>query len=417
MTQVNSIRALPPRTLAGLATLSAAAFVAVTTETLPTGLLPQIGAGFHVSQPQAGLLIGVYALVVAVGSVPLAVVTNRLPRKALILGTLGAYGASSIIVTLTNSFPVALASRVVGGAAHAVFFAVASAYVGRLVSPSLMGRATAMLQVGGSLALVAGVPLGTALGLAAGWRAAFLALALTGLLLMAAAARLLPAVPSTKPGTWAESLGGLRAPGLRLIALVTVLAFAGHYASYTYVAHLLRRGGVAQSSISVVLLLFGVGGLLGVWLAGMVADRNPRRGLVIAFIALPLTQLVLSASAGVEPVTIVAVVVWAAAFVSAPTLFMVSALRAGHRHPDIAGALINSTCNLGIATGSVTGGLMLDSAGLRGVPPMAAVYFLATLAVIVTAGTAFELPRRHRALSEAELAQLQSRTVATADVA
>jgi predicted MFS family arabinose efflux permease len=410
VTQVNSIRALSPRTLAGLATLSAAAFVAVTTETLPTGLLPQIGAGFHVSQPQAGLLIGVYALVVAVGSVPLAVVTNRLPRKALILTTLAAYGASSIIVTLTSSFAVAVASRVVGGAAHAVFFAVASAYAARLVPSHLMGRAMALLQVGGSLALVAGVPLGTALGLAAGWRAAFLVLALTGLLLMALAARLLPPIPSTEPVSWTESLRGLRAPGLGLISLVTILAFAGHYASYTYIAHLLRRGGVAQSSISVVLLLFGLGGLVGVWLSGLVADRNPRLGLVVSFVALPVAQLVLWASAGFEPLTIAATIVWSAAFVSAPTLFMVSALRAGHRHPDIAGALINSTCNIGIATGSVTGGLMLASAGLRGIPPMAAVFFLATLVVIVVAGQAFEMPRRPVADSAGSLPPQVART-------
>jgi predicted MFS family arabinose efflux permease len=390
---VNSIRALPPRTLAGLATLSAAAFVAVTTETMPTGLLPQIGAGFHVSQSRAGLLIGVYAAVVALGSVPLAVVTNRLPRKALILATLGAYGASSVIVTLTSSFPVAIASRVVGGAAHAIFFAVASAYAARLVPPELMGRATALLQMGGSLALVAGVPVGTALGLASGWRTAFLVLAVTGLLLMAAAARLLPPVPSSAPVSWGQALGGLRAPGLGVISLVTILAFAGHYSSYTYIAHLLRRGGVAESSVSVVLLMFGLGGLFGVWLSGLVADRNPRLGLIASFVALPVAQVVLWASSGVEALTIAATVVWSAAFVAAPTLFMVSALRAGHRHADMAGALINATSNVGIAAGSFTGGLVLDSAGLGGVPPVAAVLFLLTLCTIVVAGHAFAMPR------------------------
>jgi predicted MFS family arabinose efflux permease len=274
-----------------------------------------------------------------------------------------------------------------------VFFAVASAYAARLVPPVLMGRATAVLQMGGSLALVAGVPVGTALGLATGWRAAFLVLALTGLLLMAAAARLLPPVASSPPVSWGASLRGLRAPGLRLIGLVTVLAFAGHYAAYTYIAHLLRRGGVAQSSISGVLLLFGVGGLLGVWLSGLVADRNPRLGLLISFVALPVTQLVLWTSSGAEPVTIAATIVWSAAFVAAPTLFMVSALRAGHRHPDMAGALINATSNVGIATGSVTGGAMLAAAGLRGISPLSAGFFLATLVTIVVAGKAFALTR------------------------
>jgi predicted MFS family arabinose efflux permease len=392
VTQVTTLRALPRRTLAGLATLAAAAFVAVTTETMPTGLLPQIGAGFHVSTSRAGTLIGAYALVVAIGSVPLAVLTNRLPRRTLILFTLGAYAASAVLTVATSSFAVAVSARVVGGVAHALFFAVASAYLTRLVPPHLVGRATAVLQTGGSLALVLGTPVGTAIGVATGWRSAFLVLAGVGLVLLVCAARLLPAVPAAKPVTWAEALRGLRAPGLLSISLVSAVAFAGHYSAFTYVSPLLRRGGISSEHVSSVLLLFGLGGLVGVWLSGIAADRFPRGAMIASFVALPATMLLFWASRGFAVGTVVAALVWAMAFVAIPTLIMTAALRAGHGHPDMAAALINSVCNIGIASGSVIGGVALDTGGLGAVSPVSAGLFLAALGVVLVVGRAFSLP-------------------------
>jgi predicted MFS family arabinose efflux permease len=394
VTQVTTLRSLPRRTLAGLVTLSAAAFVAVTTETMPTGLLPQIGAGFHVSQSQAGTLVGAYALVVAIGSVPLAVVTNRLPRKALILFTLGLYAASAILTVATSSFAVALGARVVGGVAHALFFAVASAYITRLVAPHLVGRATAVLQMGGCLALVLGVPLGTAIGIATGWRSAFLVLAVASLALLLAATRLLPAVASAEPLSWAVAMRALRAPGMLGISLVSAIAFAGHFSAYTYIAPLLRRAGIGSHHVSTVLLLFGLGGLAGVWISGATADRFPRGALIGSFVVLPVTMLAFWGSAGFAAGTILTTILWAMAFVAIPTLIMTAALRAGHEHPDMAAALVNSMSNVGIATGSVVGGIALDTGGLRAVPPVSAALFLAVLVTTLVVGRAFSLPAK-----------------------
>ncbi len=389
---MTTLRALPRRTLAGLATLSAAAFIAVTTETMPTGLLPQISAGLGVSQARAGWLIGVYALVVALGSVPLAIATSRVPRKALIMFTLTAYGSSSILVTVTSSFPVALSARAIGGVGHALFFAVASAYATRLVPPHLVGRATAIIQTGGSLALVAGVPIGTAIGLSLGWRAAFLVLAAAALLLMIPASKLLPSVASSEPVTWSQAVRGLRAPGLIAIAAVCVVSFAAHYSAYTYISPLLTRGGIGTTRISAVLLLFGFGGVVGVWLSGMAADRRPERALIAAFVALPIGLAVLAASSGLPSATIIAAVVWSMAFVTTPTLIMTAALRAGHRQPDMAAAMVNSACNLGIASGAVAGGVALTHLGLGSTPLLASGLFLGALYLVVNNRGAFALP-------------------------
>ncbi|MDX6212433.1 MAG: hypothetical protein QOF82_1520 [Frankiales bacterium] len=408
MTQVTTLRALPRRTRAGLLTLAAAAFVAVTTETMPTGLLPQIGAGFHVSQSQVGTLIGAYALVVAIGSVPLALVTNRLPRKALILFTLGAYAASAVLTVATSSFAVAVGARVVGGVAHALFFAVASAYVTRLVPPHLVGRATAVLQTGGSLALVLGVPLGTAIGVATNWRSAFLVLAAASLVLMVAALRLLPAVASARPVSWTDALNGLRAPGLFAISLVAAIAFAGHFSAYTYIAPLLRRGGISSGHVSTVLLVFGLGGMAGVWLSGATADRFPRRALIGSFVALPVVLVLFWAAAGFATGTVLTAFVWAMAFVAIPTLVTTAALRAGSAHPDMAAALINSVCNIGIACGSVAGGVALDTGGLNAVPLVSAALFLGALATTLVIGRAFSLPAKLQAAPPVRRAEVSS---------
>jgi predicted MFS family arabinose efflux permease len=396
------MRDLPRRTVAGLFTLCAAAFIAVTTETMPTGLLPQIGRGLHVSTARAGLLIAVYALVVALSSVPLAVITNRLPRKKLILASLAGYALSSVLVVSTSSFALALGARVVGGLAHAIFFTVASAYVIRLVPHHLVGRSTSLMQAGGSLALVAGVPLGTALGLATGWRSAFLALAAAGLILMVLAARLLPPVPSAQAVSWGVSLRGLRAPGVGLMAVLSIVGFAGHYSAFTYISPLLRRGGIGQEHLSAVLLGFGIGGLVGVLVSGTNADRRPRTALITSFAVLPLTMLVLQVSVGFPFGAITASVIWAMAFVATPTLIMTTALRAGREHPDMAAALINASSNVGIALGAAAGGLTLSAAGLSAVPLVAAVFLLGALAIawrgarIVTVTPRTPVPQEHQ---------------------
>ena len=392
MTQVTSIRALPPRTLAGLFTLSAAAFVAVTTETMPTGLLPQISNGLHVDQARAGSLVAVYALVVGIGAVPLAIVTNRLPRKALILFSLGAYASSSLLIVATTSFRVAVLARVIGGVGHALFFAVGSAYATRLVAPQMVGRAIAVMQTGGSLALIAGVPLGTAIGLATGWRSAFLVLAVVGLALMAAAIRLLPPVASSEPVSWGEALGGLRAPGLGIIAGVCAVGFAAHYTAFTYISPLLRRGGVSQSHLALVLLLFGIGGLAGAWISGLTADRFPHRALIASFAALPVAMVLMWASRGLVVGTVAAAMTWSLAFVAAPTIITTAALRAGRRHPDMAAALVNSSANIGISAGAISGGFALTHFGLVGVPLLSAAIFVGALGLVLLAGHAFRLP-------------------------
>ena len=154
----------------GLVALTLATFVAITTELVPVGLLPQISSDLEVTESVAGLLVTVYAFMVAALAIPLTLGTRRLPRKGLLLVTLVAYTVSNALVGIAPSFGLVAAGRAVGGIAHALFFSLSIGYASRLVLPQVTGRALALVTAGASAGLVLGVPLSTALGIAVGWR-------------------------------------------------------------------------------------------------------------------------------------------------------------------------------------------------------------------------------------------------------
>src|SRR4051794_35127160 len=168
---------------APLVLLSACVFFAICTEMLPVGLLPEIGRGLGVSASAAGVLLSLYAVLVAVMSVPIAAVAERWSRRLVLAVLLGAYTLSNVVFAVAPDYPVAVVARTIGGLAHAGFFAVAVAAAVTLVPAARSGLAITVVMVGNALALLFGVPLGTALGTALVWRWAFvvLATALAGL--------------------------------------------------------------------------------------------------------------------------------------------------------------------------------------------------------------------------------------------
>lgn len=179
----------------GLFGLAASVFAGVTTEMVPVGLLPDMASSLGRSQAQIGLLVGIYAAMVAVLAVPLVAWTQRVPRKRLLMVPIGCYALSNLICALAPGFTVLAIGRAIGGATHALFFAVAIGYSARLVPPDQTGRALALVSAGVSVGFVAGVPLATALGHAVGWRASFWALFVVLLIVLPCSRRSCPTSP------------------------------------------------------------------------------------------------------------------------------------------------------------------------------------------------------------------------------
>ncbi len=375
--------------LPGLLSLALASCVAVTTEMLPVGLLPQIGATFAVADSVTGLLVSLYAVMVAALAVPLTVATSRFPRKPLLLATLACYALSNVLVAVAPLFSVVAIGRILGGVTHALFFSLVIGYSPRLVSGAHVGRALALAGSGASAGLVLGVPLLTSLGTAAGWRGSFAVLAVLSALTFALVVALLPRVEHESMSTRRQGGGRRR---LAAVATSNALVFLGQFTVYTFISVLLLASGVGPAFLGPILLACGACGLLGLWFAGRGLDRNPRRTAVIV-VALILGAVVVL---GVTWPTVVAVVIataiWSGAFGGVPSIYQACAVRAQAMPPELAGAWINSTANIGIAGGAAIGAGLLHTAGLASLAWPGALLMACGLAVILLSPKSF--PRR-----------------------
>jgi predicted MFS family arabinose efflux permease len=384
----------------GLTLLAASAFLSVSTEMTPVGLLPGISADLHVSEARLGLLVTGYAFMVAIFATPLAALTARMPRRALLICLLLGYTVSNVIMMCANGFPVAAGARVLGGLVHALFWSVVPGYAARLVPPGKVGRATTVVFTGGSIAFAAGVPLGTALGTAVGWRATFGLLALLPLIVIALLLKLIPPLPGATRGNTAKLSAAIRLPGVALIAGTTTVIMLGHYALYTYISPFVARAGVGSHAIGPVLFCYGATGLIGTWTAAALVDRHPR-GVLLTALGLVCGSMVVLALFGQGTViAVLATVPWGLAFGALPALLQTTVLRAAPALPESASALFAGMFNVGIGGGALVGGLVLDQAGLGGLPVFAAVLTGAGLVVAsIARRTAFPALARKTAVA------------------
>jgi len=267
-------------TLAVLA-LAMGGFAIGTTEFVTMGLLPQIAEGVDVSIPAAGHVISAYALGVVIGAPVLAFLGARLPRRGLLVGLMVAYAVGNAASAVATSYGVLTASRVATGFPHGAYFGVASLVAASLAPEGRKGRAVAMVMLGLSVANVVGVPAATWLGQHLGWRAAFWAV--TGLALLTAVLVwvFVPSCPGDSEATGRRELRAFREPQVWLTLLAGAVGFGGMFAVYSYIAPTVTDvGALPGAVVPVFLLAFGLGMVVGTWLAGELADWSVFRSLL-----------------------------------------------------------------------------------------------------------------------------------------
>jgi predicted MFS family arabinose efflux permease len=348
--------------LPGLISLAVASCLAVTTEMLPVGLLPAIGVGFDVAESTAGLLVSLYAGMVALLAVPMTILTRSLPRKPLLLATIAGYVLSNAVVALAPTFAVVVCGRAIGGAAHALFFSLCIGYAPRLVDRGQVGKALALATGGASVGFVLGVPVSTSLGTAMGWRAAFGVLAVASAITLALVARFLPPVTSEV----LERPAGAGAGRRQLAAVVSsnAVTYVGQYILYTYISLLFLAAGVSDSSIGPLLLVCGACGLGGLWFAGQMLDHNPRRTTVVILSVVLVGVLAVGTAHPSLIAVVIAAAVWNGAFGGVPSIYQSSAVRTHATSPELAGAWVNASSNIGIAAGAAIGAALLPVVGV-----------------------------------------------------
>jgi predicted MFS family arabinose efflux permease len=388
----------------GLLTLSALIFMMVTSEFLPTGLLPEIAQQLDVSESQVGLLITVFAGTVVLTAAPLSILTRHYSRKSLVIVVLIVFVLGNVLAALAPNYPVLVIARVIGGLAHGLFWSVVGAYSAHLVPKHQLARAVSITGGGGTAAFVLGVPLGTALGHSLGWRLAFGILAGAVVVLTVVTARLLPPVSHGETLATGEIPLPMRkdstVPGVIIVGVIIVLVALGHNLFYTYIApFLIGPVGFDPGSVAGVLFLYGGAGALGLVLAGTLGDRFPRGAMICAIVFVLFSVTLLAAFAQVQWLALVAVGIWGASFGALPSLLQARMLHtASLRVRDVAAAYFTTSFNFAIGMGALVGGLLLDRLGV-GILPWVDIAITAAGLVLVVLGNAWlarrDAARRH----------------------
>ncbi|MEU2626420.1 MFS transporter [Kitasatospora sp. NPDC007106] len=357
-----------------LLALAIGAFGIGTTEFVVMGLLPQVAQDFGVSVPTAGLLTTGYALGVVVGAPLLAVLGTRISRKRMLMLLMGLFVAGNLLTALAPTFGLVLAGRITASLAHGAFFGIGSIVAAGLVAPARRAGAIAMMFTGLTVANVVGVPLGTLVGQQVGWRATFALVAALGVAGLAGIAALVPADP--RPGT-----DGAHRPGIRrelaafrnvqvvLAMLMTVLGFGGVFAAITYIAPMMTgAAGYAESSVTWLLVLFGLGMVAGNLIGGRYADRRLMPMLMTALGALAVVLALFAFTAHDKVLAALTVpLIGALGFATVPPL-QKRVLDRTADAPTLASAVNIGAFNLGNALAAWLGGAVL-SAGFGATAP------------------------------------------------
>ena len=353
----NSSRPMP----LALYALAAGAFGIGTTEFVIMGLLIQVAADLKVTIATAGLLISGYALGVFVGAPVLTVATSRLPRKAVLIGLMAIFTLGNVCCAIAPNYTVLLLARVITSLAHGTFFGVGSVVATGLVAADRRASAISIMFTGLTVATLLGVPAGAWLGLHFGWRSTFWAVAAIGVAAMLVIAALVPA--GHEHGHRIAVRDELRAignPSVLLGLLMTVLGFAGVFTVFTYIQPILTEvTGFAQSAVSPILLVFGVGLIAGNLLGGKLADRHLARALLLTLVALIAVLGVMTFALHSKLLAVLFVgMLGIAAFATVPPL-QLWVLHKADDAKSLASSLNIGAFNLGNALGAVVGGIVV----------------------------------------------------------
>lgn len=351
-----------------LLALAAGAFGIGTTEFIIMGLLTQVSQDLGISIPTAGTLISGYAFGVAVGAPVLTLLTRHWPRKQLLLSLMLIFIAGNVAAVFAPNYGSLMAARVLTSLTHGTFFGVGAVVATSLVPKDKQASAIALMFSGLTLATLLGVPAGTWIGQHFGWRMAFAAVAVVGVVALGILALFVPRdLKQSAPAALRDELSVLASTPLWLGLGMTVFGFGGVFALYTYVEPLLSQiTHMGNTGVAITLLLFGAGSAVGNIAGGKLADRGVVRALWITLgglvAVLVLGRWAFGQSSAVAMAYVAALGVVAFATVAPMQMRVMQGV--GSQGATLASSLNISAFNLGNALGAWVGGSLIAGAGL-----------------------------------------------------
>lgn len=353
----------------GVASITASLFVFLTTELMPVGLLTPLSRSLDISVGVAGLMVTAQGVAAGL-SVPFIVAwTRRVNRRLLLSVLLAVLALGNLITAVSPNYPLMLATRVFMGLASGVFWAIGVSMAMRIVPERHSNRAAAVVMSGISIATVVGIPLGTIVEAQTSWRTTFAIWAGLSLLVFLAVASLVPSLGSDNAVSVREVFGlPVRNGQLRTVLFIVVFFVLGHFAAYTFVRPYLEDHASATSTfITVVLIIFGVGGAVGNFVAGYTVNRSLRGTFVIGLVGLLVALALLRTVGDGATGAVVALVLWGLSFGAVQLSQINMTLAAAPETFEAAMSLNTMAYNLCIALGALFGGLFVDHVGVTSV--------------------------------------------------
>lgn len=345
--------------------LTVAGFTFNTSELMPIGLLTDIAEDFKVSEACAGLLITVYAWVVALLSLPLTLYFSHTDFRKLMLGIVALFVLSHVGSAFATGYYTLMASRIGVACAHSIFWSIAPTMAVMATPGHARSTALSVMVAGGGIALVAGLPLGRILGLVAGWRVTFAALGILAFIVLIGLWRTLPAMPQATADESRKDIlrnvAGNRV--LLVIFLITAVFVTGHYTGYSYIEPFMDSiVGMQSEAITITLSLFGVAGLLGSAFMSRYFPGHPRVVITTVCVSLPLILLVLLPVAQMSVWLLgLLCVMWGLAMTMFNIAFQNEIIIFAGKTQAVAMSIYSGIFNLGIGMGAFVGGRVCES--------------------------------------------------------
>ena len=355
----------PSRQWICVITLAFAAFIFNTTEFIPVALLSDIGQSFNMPATDVGIMITIYAWVVALISLPMMLMTKNIERRFLLIALFVVFIACHMLSYFAWNFNMLIASRIGIAFSHALFWSITASLAVRIAPKGKEFQALGLLATGTALAMVLGIPFGRMIGEAYGWRNTFALIAIGAALVCLTLAKMLPKLPSINSGSF-KSIGILfKRPSLMLVFALTIIMISAQFTAYSYIEPFtLNIAHFSSTQTTILLLIYGAAGFLGSYLFGKFGAHYPKVAIPLSSLCLAISMLLLLPLAQDLISLNMLSLLWGMGIIGLSLALQAKTLNLASDATDVAMAIYSGLYNVGIGGGALLGGWVTTHYGL-----------------------------------------------------